>query len=62
MDLDPTAFFGSINVHLFPFSHLALLQEPAKKPKKKKEAAAVPVSAKGLPVALELAGKPKKKS
>uniref|UniRef100_A0A9E7ZU91 Uncharacterized protein n=2 Tax=Bosea sp. NBC_00436 TaxID=2969620 RepID=A0A9E7ZU91_9HYPH len=34
----------------------------AKKPKKKKEAAAVPVSAKGLPVTLELAGKPKKKS
>lgn len=31
----------------------------AKKPKKKKEAAAVP---KGLPVTLELAGKPKKKS
>ncbi|SDG84829.1 MULTISPECIES: hypothetical protein [Bosea] len=34
----------------------------AKKPKKKKEAAAVPVSAKGLPMTLELAGKPKKKS
>lgn len=34
----------------------------AKKPKKKKEAVAVPVSAKSLPAALELAGKPKKKS
>ncbi|RYG08543.1 MAG: hypothetical protein EON92_16395 [Burkholderiales bacterium] len=34
----------------------------AKKPKKKKEAAAAPVLAKGLPAALELAGKPKKKS
>lgn len=31
----------------------------AKKPKKKKEAAAVP---EGFPVTLELAGKPKKKS
>lgn len=34
----------------------------AKKPKKKKEAAAVPLSTRGLPAALELAGKPKKKS
>jgi hypothetical protein len=34
----------------------------AKKPKKKKEAAAVPVSAKGIPAVFELASKPKKKS
>ncbi|WP_187640117.1 hypothetical protein [Bosea sp. F3-2] len=34
----------------------------AKKPKKKKEAAAVPVSAKGIPAVLTLASKPKKKS
>jgi hypothetical protein len=34
----------------------------AKKPKKKKEAATVPVSAKGLPAVFELTGKSKKKS
>ena len=37
-------------------------RKETKKPKKKKEIAAVPASAKGLPAALELAGKPKKKS
>lgn len=45
--------------------HMAKVQmrgnREAKKPKKKKEAAAAPVSAKGLPVTLELPGNPKKK-